>query len=312
MSSEEPRPKSPRLANVERLRLVAMLEIVAFHVSEQRLPLVAGLGLPTFLLLNSAFNCTLSERMGTRPFLRVKVTRLLVPWLVWSLIYALVVLLQRLRHDEPLAEGFSAWMVVGGTYPHLWFVPFALFSGVFAALLRRATRERPAGGVVVASAAAGVVAVVVNAALLRAGTVEWPLLQWLFALPSSLLGFALGASLLAPTRAWLHGVIALAGLGVVACGVLLPWQTPPDMATRYAISLLLVGLSFIWPGRADPLSQRATPLLLGVYLSHPLVVRIYQATHWPEPPLALYALLVFAVSALIVVVLRRTPLKFLV
>ena len=33
---------SPRLANVERLRLVAMYEIVAFHVSEQRLPVVAA------------------------------------------------------------------------------------------------------------------------------------------------------------------------------------------------------------------------------------------------------------------------------
>ncbi len=312
MSLEEPRPKSERLANVERLRLVAMLEIVAFHVSEKRLPLVAGLGLPTFLLLNGAFNCTLSERMGTRPFVRVKVTRLLVPWLVWSLVYALVVLLQRMRHGEPIAEGFSAWMVVGGTYPHLWFVPFALCAGVFAALLRRSTRELPVGPVIVATLALGVAVVVVNAARLRSGTIEWPLLQWLFALPSSLLGFALGASLLTPTRMWLRGVLILAGLGTVACLLVLPWQTPPDLATRYALSLSLVCLAFLWPGRADPLSQRATPLLLGVYLSHPLIVRVYQATHWPEPPLALYALLIFAVSAALVVLLRRTPLKFLV
>ena len=48
------RPRSsPRLANVERLRLVAMYEIVAFHVSEHRLPIVAGLGLPVFLLLGA-------------------------------------------------------------------------------------------------------------------------------------------------------------------------------------------------------------------------------------------------------------------
>jgi hypothetical protein len=59
---------SARLANVERLRLLAMFEIVAFHVSEQRLPVLAGLGLPVFLLLNNAFNCTLAERMGTRAF----------------------------------------------------------------------------------------------------------------------------------------------------------------------------------------------------------------------------------------------------
>src|SRR6187431_1348199 len=87
-----------RLANVERLRIVAMLEIVTFHVGsafdadDYRLPIVAGLGLPVFLVLNNAFNCTLAERRGTRAFLDAKVSRLLVPWLVWSVVYAGVVL----------------------------------------------------------------------------------------------------------------------------------------------------------------------------------------------------------------------------
>src|SRR5262245_6482169 len=81
-SKPEPkaRARAPRLANVERLRLLAMFEIVAFHVSgalgeSARLPVLAGLGLPSFLLLNNAFNYTLSERMGPRPFLSVKVSR---------------------------------------------------------------------------------------------------------------------------------------------------------------------------------------------------------------------------------------------
>src|SRR6188768_3405021 len=100
---------SPRLANVERLRLVAMLEIVAFHASEQRLPIVAGLGLPVFLLLNNAFNCTLAERRGTKAFLDAKVSRLLVPWLVWSVVYGGLVVAERLRHHEPIADAFLTW-----------------------------------------------------------------------------------------------------------------------------------------------------------------------------------------------------------
>src|SRR6187401_3024827 len=93
---------APRLANVERLRLVAMFEIVAFHVSEHRLPILAGLGLPVFLLLNNAFNTTLTERRGTSAFLNSKLSRLLVPWILWSLIYLSVLLLERWRHEEPL------------------------------------------------------------------------------------------------------------------------------------------------------------------------------------------------------------------
>ncbi|HTV23686.1 MAG TPA: hypothetical protein VMG12_33580, partial [Polyangiaceae bacterium] len=54
------REPSERLSNVERLRIVAMLEIVTFHVGgavgtgDYRLPIVGGLGLPVFLLLNNA------------------------------------------------------------------------------------------------------------------------------------------------------------------------------------------------------------------------------------------------------------------
>src|SRR3954452_9453339 len=53
------RAKAERLANVERLRVLAMLEIVRYHDHDDRLPLVGGLGLPTFLLLTALFNCTL-------------------------------------------------------------------------------------------------------------------------------------------------------------------------------------------------------------------------------------------------------------
>jgi surface polysaccharide O-acyltransferase-like enzyme len=81
---------------------------------------------------------------------------------------------------------------------------------------------------------------------------------------------------------------------------------------RYAVALALVGLGFVWPGTADRLSARLTPLLFGVYLSHPLIVRVYQGTHLPEPPLALFALAIFCVSALLVALLQRTPLRFLV
>src|SRR5215510_14800500 len=128
------RPRSsPRLANVERLRLVAMYEIVAFHVSEHRLPVVTGLGLPVFLLLNNVFNTTLAERMGTRAFLNTKVSRLLLPWVIWNVISLALLLAERLRHGETLTQGFSFMMVLGGTYEHLWFVPFALLGAVLLA-----------------------------------------------------------------------------------------------------------------------------------------------------------------------------------
>lgn len=312
------RARSARLANVERLRLVAMFEIVAFHVSgavgaeQQRLPIVAGLGLPAFLLLNNAFNCTLSERMGVRAFLKVKVSRLLVPWVVWSLVYALLLVMEKLRHDESVTEAFPLWVLVGGTYDHLWFVPFALFGGTLIASLQVKTRSGSHAVVALSALAAGALMVVGAAFILGRFGIEWPILQWLFALPSVLLGFGLGRVVLAADRpliARLGGALSLLAL---ACVVGSRGLGVPEMWVRYAVAMSLVSLAFVWPGRPDALSQRLTPLLFGVYLVHPLIVRVYQAAHLPVVPVPLLAALVFCASALLVVLLRRSPFRRLV
>ena len=316
------RPRSSaRLANVERLRLVAMFEIVAFHVSEQRLPLVAGLGLPVFLLLNNAFNCTLSERMGTRAFLHTKVSRLLLPWLLWNVLYLGVVLAERWRHGEVLTQGFSFRMLFGGTYEHLWFVPFALLGALIIAGLQAQTRALSNGWVCALALTVGSVITLLNAWLLALGSIEWPWLQWLFALPAVPLGFGLGRAMLASdvrvrTRvACLATICALLclGLGLAwGLGRVWAWPAPEEMPRRYAVSMALVSLTFVWPSVSDPISVRLAPLLFGVYLSHPLIVRVYQAAHLPELPLAVFAALVFSVSALLVALLQRSPLRFLV
>jgi surface polysaccharide O-acyltransferase-like enzyme len=306
------RAVAERLANVERVRLVAMFEIVAFHVSDQRLPVIAGLGLPAFLLLNNAFNCTLSERMGARPFLRVKVSKLLLPWFVWSLVYALVVVLEKLRHHESLTEAVSPWMIVGGTYEHLWFVPFALFGAVFVAWLQLRTRALAHSFVVFAALASGGALAVACASIVSTGSVNWPMVQWLFALPSPLLGFALGRALLTVERSLLARLTTVVALLALTCSVLSLLLPVPEMVSRYAVSLGLVSLAFVWPGRGDPLSRRVTPLLFGIYLIHPLILRLYQAAHLPVLPVAWFAALVFVTSALLVLGLQRTPLRRLV
>lgn len=313
------KPSAERLANVERLRIVAMWEIVTFHVGgavgveEYRLPIIGGLGLPVFLLLNNAFNCTLAERRGTRGFLDAKVSRLLVPWLVWSAIYAAVVAAERLRHDEPIAEAFLSWRtLLGGTYTHLWFVPFALFGSLAIAAAQARTKTLSHRWVAAWSLALGALLVVVDAFILAYSGSDWPVVQWLFALPSPLLGFALGRVLLAGDRKLSRALAA--SLVVVAVLVVVgSWLAPiGDMARRYAVSMALVGVFFTWSGNLDALSRRLTPLLFGIYLTHPLILRSYQAAHLPYVQPALLGVLLFVAAALLVELLRRSPLRSLV
>jgi fucose 4-O-acetylase-like acetyltransferase len=257
--------------------------------------------------------------MGTRPFLRTKVSRLLLPWLLWSVIYLAMVFLERLRHGEPLTKGFSLWMLVGGTYHHLWFVPFALAGALLMAAVQPATRALSHGAVIGGALLTGAALALLNAQLLAPGTIEWPVLQWLFALPALPLGFALGRTMLAADRAsslrvaWLSVAVGLTclGLGLGQEMGLLGWGVP-ELVRRYAVSMALVGLACVWPGVPDPVSQRLTPLLLGVYLVHPLIVRVYLSLHLPVLPTAVFAALVFSASALLVAALQRSRLRLLV
>jgi surface polysaccharide O-acyltransferase-like enzyme len=86
----------------------------------------------------------------------------------------------------------------------------------------------------------------------------------------------------------------------------------PEMTRRYAVSLALVSLSCLWPGPTDALSRRLTPLLFGVYLIHPLLLRAYQGVHLPEIPTPVLGVAVFVVAALVVEGLRQSPLRRLV
>jgi hypothetical protein len=200
-------------------------------------------------------------------------------------------------------------------------VPFALAGALIIAGVQSQTRAASQGWMSGLAIAVGAGATLANAVLLAPGRIEWPWLQWLFALPAVPFGFGLGRALLAAdprvrTRlAWLAGAAALSCLAVGlvwGLGTVWGWPLPEEMVRRYAVAMALVSLAFIWPGTADPLSIRLTPLLFGVYLSHPLVVRSYQAAHLPELPLAVFAALVFSVSAGLVALLQRSPLRFLV
>jgi surface polysaccharide O-acyltransferase-like enzyme len=250
--------------------------------------------------------------MGTRAFLNVKVNRLLAPWLMWSVIYAAVLVLERLRHDEPIADAFPLWVLLGGTYDHLWFVPFALFGGTLIAKLQEKTRQVPDRTAALSALGFGGLIVIIHALLLERHAIEWPVLQWVFALPSVFLGFAIGRAVLAADRRFFSRLGVALTLVAVACLIGSRWLAVPEMLVRYAVSMALVTLAFVWPGRADALSQKLTPLLFGIYLIHPLIVRVYQGVHLPSMPVALLAVLVFAAAAGVVALMRRTPLRRLV
>jgi surface polysaccharide O-acyltransferase-like enzyme len=104
----------------------------------------------------------------------------------------------------------------------------------------------------------------------------------------------------------------VAGVAAVCvAGFALGSEPTREAAYRYGMWALLVCAALGRPGRIDPLTQALSPLLLGVYLVHPLLIRLLGGRHlqlWGDVPCALFF---FALSLAAVAGMRRTPLRVL-
>jgi len=140
-----------------------------------------------------------------------------------------------------------------------------------------------------------------------------PVGQYLFALPSIFLGFAIGRVQLieSPTDRW-HTVLILCA-GAVLCGLIASRLDIHSMALRYSIMVVFVSAAFTWPGRSNRLLRYLTPLLFGIYLIHPAIIELTRYFHplWHvcEQNGFIATIVVFILSALLTHGIRRTPLR---
>ena len=300
--------KAARLANVERLRVFAMLEIVRYHDHGDRLSIVGGLGLPTFLLLTNMFNCTLTEKRGPRVFMNDKRERLVVPWIFWSLFYGAWIVQGALRRGEPLSSVLSWQMILAGTSSHLWFVPFAFASAGLVAGAHYLTRNLP-------HRATGYTALVIGAIVLVVlGTLPErdypaPIPQWLLSTPSAFLGFAMGRLMLAEGKEFSWRAALPVALGALAIAVYCGLGHPNFLMQRYSTSILLVLAALLVPGKPERVSTFLSPLLFGIYLAHHFVAdRVL--SHVPGVAGSSWLFLVdFILTIGLVRLLKETPLK---
>lgn len=298
-----------RLGTWDRLRIVAALDTVALHLTGGHA--IFGFGLPLFLILAIALGVSKPEAPPTRRFLSRRSERILMPWLFWSGVLFVGQVWMASRRGQPLLAWLDPRMLLYGPRIHLWFLPFIVVAGLVA---HRVHRRFPNAG------APAVLGAVVVAGLCLwippQRSFGWPFDQWLFALPAVPLGYALGRGLAlaggldrfrrAATVGW--ALFCVVGLAVVAIE---PGSRGFLLRTAGGLGLLVVGA---WlPARSDGLTRRLAPLMLGVYILHPVV---YQ---WGLKPLFLEAgvhsvrwlrvVVTFPVTMLLVAALRQTPLR---
>ena len=246
-----------RNGTLDYARLLASFGIVFFHVGAPGAA-IGYAALPFFLLLLVVLAFPGAERQAFPTYLRGRVQRLLVPWLIWSGVYGALKLAELAVTGAPVASEFSLHMLLTGTATHLWFLPFAFATCVAIYPLARLARRTGPESLALAMAALGLIIL-----MLRQGaSLPIPFAQWLYALPAVCIGIALALvwGRLVFMSALLAGFIAAALMFGASVGLL-----------QIALAGGALILCVLCPLPATPTATLAGALSLGVYLAHPLI-----------------------------------------
>lgn len=277
-----------------------MIDIVSIHVTGSYL--LWGMGLPIFIIVAVALGVRKPALPGWSELpeaARKRATRVLWPWVVWSVFFGVNRFFWAGLDQEKTVEGlFYPWMILGGTSMHLWFLPFIFVAelavlGVLAPLRRVPTGVVIAGALGIAVACVAVTGAIYDDAadlygplrmtsddyVERATLYGWTVRKsWLFGTASVCLGIALGRTLslaidgnAAPRRWLLGGAAAMFGLYYV-------WNAFENNPLihghaiwqwwRQMFALLLVAVAVQFTGKTPAWLMRIAVLTMGIYLLH--------------------------------------------
>jgi peptidoglycan/LPS O-acetylase OafA/YrhL len=240
---------TPRIANLDRLRIVAAILIVCFHTNVPYRQ-IGYIGLPIFLLIHFSLIASRAYILDARQFAARRWERLMVPWVFWSVVYAAC----------KLGSGLPVLSVQGllmGGHVHLWYLPYAFVCGLLVYLI--AVRTLSLGpGVIIPALILGLLLLPA-----RGSTLPAPFGQWRYALAAIPLGYAISrARMIRDMDAQRLALLMIALCVMTVCTM--------THCLSYEIATGLVCLAYACPGHPDGLGTFAAPLTFGIYLIHPL------------------------------------------
>jgi peptidoglycan/LPS O-acetylase OafA/YrhL len=264
-----------RNTNVERLRFLAAIGIIWFHLGAVPYGSVGYAGLPIFLMVYSALIIQRSVDEPFREFLSKRSGRLLVPWIFWSVVYAVFVVVKYVIKSRETGD-FPIHFYLIGSYTHLWYLPYAfmmgiLLYGIHYGIWVKVDRRLSVGCLIVIS----YIGWIVGTHLLPNLHYDPPFPQWIFGVPGIMLGCAIGYSLRLSIRTRIAVLIVIMVSSLVVSIVQLN-QGTIQMVIPYGIGISSVCLAFLIPGKSDPISHFLASLTYGIYLVHPMIGSILQ------------------------------------
>lgn len=140
-----------------------------------------------------------------------------------------------------------------------------------------------------------------------------PLAQWSWALPAVFVGLAIG--LISQMENRKKRIVTSVVLVVLVAGMCYLSETQETgFLLPYTISVIATAGCFLWSSRSEPtrITQSLVTLTLGIYLVHPLVSSLVSYILWFEMPAMAKPVVVFAISAITILTMKKTLLKVVV
>jgi surface polysaccharide O-acyltransferase-like enzyme len=299
------------VANIERLRIAAIIGIVWFHTQGAPGRRIAYAGLPVFLFIFYSLIVRQGCAGNRREFLRQRWGRLMKPWLFWSVVYAVCKILNgvRMGDGQPLHELLTPGTLLIGAHIHLWYLPYAFVTGLILYLSDRWISRIHQMAVIWGSIGVGLLLLVVFQGCVHFQQLPMPLAQWAFALATLPLGLAIGRCCRLPTTDSQRTHLLAAGFIVLLSCLLLSLRGYHALCVPYGLAFPAVCAAYAWPGRRDSVTGRLASLCYGIYLLHPLIAYIMFKFLLSDGHLALVIFLTLCISALITWIMRQTPAR---
>lgn len=259
--------KAERNGLIDYGRLLAALGIVWFNAQAPG-DRIAYMALPFFLIL-----LTLPPTSN----LPARAKRLLLPFLIWSVVFAMLNTALALKTHAAPFDWWQWSMILSGTWIHLWFLPFAFLAAVVAPWFQHPL------------ASLGGALLVATLIVMDKVPESVPFGQWAFGAIPVLVGIAYFS------WGWRLAVLALGASSLI----LFLGRSSPDNFTILAGTALALGfLSSHLP--ASPVSDWCARISVWVYLSHPLVIVVGQSLRITYIELGLFSLVGSVILAQII------------
>lgn len=279
-----------RNAALDYARLIAAFGIIVFHIGAPGAKFGYA-ALPFFLMVLLILAGPSALRQDFKSYARSRASRLLRPWLIWSIIYALLKIAEITVTGADFSSEFMPWMILTGPALHLWFLPFAFIACVSMwPFARKFSFDnllwRIIGALLGFSSATAVLVMSQDRAL------DPPFAQWVYAIPAVFIGYAFYLL----TASQKPALLSL--LGFCYLYLTLSFLDWPNGATQIVLAAgaFVACLAIRLPDHA--VAKMMASLSLTVYLSHPMIIALLlRTTSIPANSLTMLAMAVIGSTA---------------